>query len=123
MFTKLSEFAVLHAAGLVEILAVSKVNYCINKHMVNVRTLSSFCSQIKFWLSGLEITKCLSELHLQKQSDLFLCCLSNPYWQATIVQNLRTFTLWACRMSTNFQNSPLGLSAHHKGLKQCIEIQ
>ena len=29
----------------------------------------------------------------QKQSDLGLCCLSRPFWQATSVQNFRTFTV------------------------------
>ena len=30
---------------------------------------------------------------LQKQSYLGLCCLSMPVWQATSVQNFRTFTI------------------------------
>ena len=59
--------------------------------MVNVlkfRTLFSFCSEIKCWLSGLELTKCSSEkqtgntlirLLLQKQSELGLHCLSKPF--------------------------------------------
>ena len=29
----------------------------------------------------------------QKQSDLGLCCLSVPFWQATSVGNFRTFTI------------------------------
>ena len=29
---------------------------------------------------------------MQKQSDLGLHCLSRPFWQATSVQNYRTFT-------------------------------
>ena len=28
---------------------------------LNLRTISSFCSQIKCWLSGLEFTKCLPQ--------------------------------------------------------------
>ena len=52
--------------------------------------------------SGLEFTKCLSEeqtektlitLHLKKRSDLGLCCLSTPFWQADRIQNLRTSTV------------------------------
>ena len=31
------------------------------------------------------------ELFLQKQSDLGLHCLSGPFWQATSVQNFRTY--------------------------------
>ena len=73
--------------------------------MVNVlkfRTLFSFCSEIKHWLFGLELTKCSSEkqtgktlirLLLQKQSDLGLPCLSKPFWQATSVRNFRTFSV------------------------------
>ena len=30
---------------------------------------------------------------LQKQSDLGLHCLSRPFWHATSVQNLKTFTI------------------------------
>ena len=65
-------------------------------------TLSSFCSQIKCWFSGLEFTNFLSELQtgktlirllLQKKSDLGLPCLSRPFCQATIVRNFRTFTV------------------------------
>ena len=67
--------------------------------MVNVLKFEhfSFCSQIKYWFRGLELTKCLSEkqagktlirLLLQKQSDLGLCCLSRPFGQETIVEIL-----------------------------------
>ena len=57
---------------------------------------------MKCWLSGLEYIKCLSErqtgknlirLLLQKKSDLGQRCLSRPFWQATSVQNLRTFSV------------------------------
>ena len=52
-------------------------------------------------ISGLELTKCLSEkqtwkspirMLLQKQSDLGLPCFSRLLWQATTVANFRTFT-------------------------------
>ena len=39
-------------------------------------TLSAFCFQIKCMLSGLEFTKSLIRLLLQKQSDLGLCFLA-----------------------------------------------
>ena len=57
----------------------------ISVNVLKLRTLFSFCSQIKCWFSGLEFTKCLSvfqtemtliRLLLQKQSDLGLHCLS-----------------------------------------------
>ena len=56
----------------------------------------------RFWLSQLKLTKCSSEkqtvktkirLLLQKQSDLGLPCLSRLLYQATTVQNFRTFTV------------------------------
>ena len=48
-----------------------------------------FCSLIKCWFSGLEFTtgKTLIRLHSS------LHCLSRPFWQATCVWNLRTFTV------------------------------
>ena len=60
--------------------------------MVNVLKLRkpfSFCSQIKFWLSRLEFTKCQEQqkgkarTDCQKQSYVGLGCLSWPFWQAT----------------------------------------
>ena len=62
--------------------AVIKVN------VLKFETLFSFCSHIKYSLSRLEFTKCLSEkqtgktlirLLLQKQSDQGLSCLSRPF--------------------------------------------
>ena len=62
--------------------------------MVNVLKFQAFfliCSQIRSWVSGLEIMKCLSEwqtgktlirLLLKKQSDLGLHCLSRPFQEA-----------------------------------------
>ena len=38
--------------------------------------------------------KTLIRLLLQKQSDLYLHCSSRPFWQATSVQNFRTFTVY-----------------------------
>ena len=73
--------------------------------MVNVLkflTLVSFHFLIKCCFSGIDFTKCLSEsqtgktlirLLLQKQSDLGLSCVYRPFWQATSVQNIRTFTV------------------------------
>ena len=68
--------------------------------MVNVlifQTLFSFCSEIKCWLSGLELTKCSSEkqtgkilirLLLQKQSDLGLHCLSKHFGRQLVFKIL-----------------------------------
>ena len=53
-----------------------------------------FCFQIKYWSSGWELSKCLSEkqtektlirLLLQKQSDLVLPCLSRLEKEANIL--------------------------------------
>ena len=48
--------------------SAAEIAYLIGKYMyhstVNVVKFSTFCffcSQIKFWLSGLEVTKCLCE--------------------------------------------------------------
>ena len=69
---------------------------------LNVEHFSFSVCKKKYWLSCLEVTKCLSEwqtgktlirLLLQKQSDLGLRCLSKPYWQATGVRIFGTFTL------------------------------
>ena len=38
------------------------------------------------------IQKMLVRIDNQKQSDLGLCCLSWPFWQATTVQNFRAST-------------------------------
>ena len=74
---------------------------------VNVAKFQTFFSSspIKCLLSGLELTKCLSEkqtgktlirLLLQKQSDLGLLCLSTLLWLATTVINFRTFIIYGC---------------------------
>ena len=42
-------------------------------------------SQVKYWLSGLELTKCLSEDPDQTQSDLGLRCLSRIFCKADCV--------------------------------------
>ena len=61
-----------------------------------------FCSQIKCWFSGLEFTTWMSEwqkgttlirLLFQKLPVLGLHCFSRQFWQATSVQNFRTFTI------------------------------
>ena len=41
----------------------------------------------------LQTGRLLIRLFLQKQSDLRLACLSRPFWQATVDQNFRTFTI------------------------------
>ena len=75
--------------------------------MVNVlkfQTLFFCCSQINGGTrnKGLDFINCLSEyqtgktlirLLLRKQSDLGLSCLFKPFWQATSVQNFRSFTV------------------------------
>ena len=64
-----------------------------------IPTLGKHSVQNKCWLSGLELTKFLSEnqagktqirLLLQKQSDLGLPCFSMLLWQATTVQEMNT---------------------------------
>ena len=69
---------------------------------VNVVKFRTLCSQIKCWLSWLELNKSLSgkqtrqtliRLLLQKQSDLGLLGLSRLLWQATDVGNFRSFTI------------------------------
>ena len=69
--------------------------------MVNVlkfQALFSFCSQIKCWFQGLNITKCK---HGRLWSDCFFrssltwvwtVCLG-PFWESTSLQNFRTFTI------------------------------
>ena len=44
--------------------------------------------------------KTLIRLHLQKQSDLGLPCLSRPFWQGFSVRNLRTYTIYPIIQST-----------------------
>ena len=68
--------------------------------MVNVlkfRTLFSFCSEIKHWLSGLELTKCSSGKQTQKtlirqllhrQPDLGLHCLSRHFGRQLVFETL-----------------------------------
>ena len=57
------------------------------------KILISFCSQIKYWLSELEVRIANREdphirLLLKKQSDLSLHCLSRPYWQGLVSEIL-----------------------------------
>ena len=63
---------------------------------------NTFLSHLKCWLSRLEFIKHLSEeqtgeilirLHLQKQSDLGLHCLSRHFWQTISVRNFRKFAV------------------------------
>ena len=39
---------------------------------------------------------------MKKQSDLGLCCLSRPFWQATSVRNFRAFTVVILQDCDNF---------------------
>ena len=70
---------------------------------LNFLTLFSFGFLINGSLSGLELTKCLSEqqtgktlirLLPQKQSDLGLHCLSRPFWQPMSVCHFRSSTIY-----------------------------
>ena len=54
-----------------------------------------FRSGISKYLSEYQTEKTLIRLLLQGQSDLGLRCLSRPFWRATDVQNLKTFTVIA----------------------------
>ena len=65
--------------------------------ITTVKFRTFFSSQIKCWISGPEITKCLSEkqrrktqirLLLKKQSDLGLCCLLRPFGRQLVFKIL-----------------------------------
>ena len=71
------------------VMELIEISYMVNA--AKFQTFFSFSSQIKCLLSGLKLTKCLSEkqtrkteirLLLQKQSDLGLLCLSRLLWLA-----------------------------------------
>ena len=59
-----------------------------------------FCYQIKCWLSGLELTKCLSEKQTGKTLGLY--CFLKPFRKATSVQNFRTFTVILTLISSTY---------------------
>ena len=69
------------------------------KYSKKLKTFFFFCSQITCWLSGLEVTKFLSELQigktlirllLKKQSDLGLHCLSMMFGRQLLFKILDT---------------------------------
>ena len=71
-------------------------------NVLKFRTILFFCSQIKYWHSGLELTKYLSEqqagkilvrLLLKKHSDLGLHCLSGPSWQSKFYNIYRSLQI------------------------------
>ena len=100
-----------------------------------IQTPFSFCFQIKLWFSGLEITKCLSELQtgktlirllFQNKSDLGLPCLFRAFSQATGVRSFRTFTQYPNILpgSVFFVNhlhvNPCPVCSEHSGSVECM---
>ena len=82
----------------------SEIQNSYSKCSKIINTFLSLSSK-ECWLSGLHLTKCLSEnqtgqtqirLLLQKQSDLGLLCLPRLLWQANTVPNFGQFTVTHC---------------------------
>ena len=85
------------------LVVVARKHKNITVNVLKFRTFFSFLFSNKIFvfkhgickmLVRKQTGKTLLRLLLQKQSDLGLCCLSRPFWQAASVQNFRTFTVY-----------------------------